>query len=85
MVSQAELILRVFTAWFLVLSHFFRDGMGPFKCGNIMKQLVEKNVELSIKKLLGSYYFVLSYFILRCLKDKVHKLQKCNRRATNFL
>ena len=30
MVSQAELILRVITLWFLVLSHFFRDGMGPF-------------------------------------------------------
>ena len=32
MVSQAELILRVITLWFLVLSHFFRDGMGPFNC-----------------------------------------------------
>ena len=31
MVQQAELILRVITVWFLVLSHFFRDGMGPFK------------------------------------------------------
>ena len=31
MVSQAELILRVITLWFLVLSQFFRDGMGPFK------------------------------------------------------
>ena len=31
MVSQAELILRVITLWFLVLTHFFRDGMGPFK------------------------------------------------------
>ena len=29
MVSQAELILRVITLWFLVLSQFFRDGMGP--------------------------------------------------------
>ena len=31
MVSQAELILRVITLWFLVLSQFFRDSMGPFK------------------------------------------------------
>ena len=31
MVSQAELILRVITLWFLVLFQFFRDGMGPFK------------------------------------------------------
>ena len=32
MVSQAELILRVITLWFLVLyQFFFRDGMGPFK------------------------------------------------------
>ena len=31
MVSQAELIPRVITLWFLVLSQFFRDGMGPFK------------------------------------------------------
>ena len=31
MVSQAELILRVITLRFLVLSQFFRDGMGPFK------------------------------------------------------
>ena len=31
MVSQAELILRVITLWFLILSQFFRDGMGPFK------------------------------------------------------
>ena len=31
MVSQAELILRVITPWFLVLSQFFRDIMGPFK------------------------------------------------------
>ena len=31
MVSQAELILRVITLLFLVLSQFFRDGMGPFK------------------------------------------------------
>ena len=30
MVSQAELILRVITLWFLVLSQFLRDGMGPF-------------------------------------------------------
>ena len=30
MVSQAELILRVITLWFLVLFQFFRDGMGPF-------------------------------------------------------
>ena len=28
MVSKAELIV---TIWFLVLSQFFRDGMGPFK------------------------------------------------------
>ena len=31
MVSQAELILKVITLWFLVLSQFFMDGMGPFK------------------------------------------------------
>ena len=31
MVSQAESILRVITLWFLVLSQFFRDGMGPLK------------------------------------------------------
>ena len=31
MVSQAELVLKVINLWFLVLSHFFRDGMGPFK------------------------------------------------------
>ena len=31
MVSQAELILRVITLCFLVLSQLFRDGMGPFK------------------------------------------------------
>ena len=30
MVSQAELILRVITLWFLVLPQFFRDVMGPF-------------------------------------------------------
>ena len=30
MASQAELILRVITFWFLVLSQFFREGMGPF-------------------------------------------------------
>ena len=35
MVSQAELILRVITLWFLVLSQFFRDGMGPFKLNYI--------------------------------------------------
>ena len=29
MVSQAELILMVITPWFLVLSQFFRDRMGP--------------------------------------------------------
>ena len=28
---KAELILRVITLWFLVLSQFFLDGMGPFK------------------------------------------------------
>ena len=31
MVSQAELILRVITHCVLVLSQFFRAGMGPFK------------------------------------------------------
>ena len=31
MVSKAELILRVIALWFLVLSQFFIDGMGPFK------------------------------------------------------
>ena len=30
MVSQAE-FLRVITLWFLVLSQFFKDGIGPFK------------------------------------------------------
>ena len=30
MVSQAELILRVITLWFLVLSQFFREYMGHF-------------------------------------------------------
>ena len=34
MVPEAELILRVITLWFLVLSQFFRDGMGPFKHTN---------------------------------------------------
>ena len=31
MVSQAALILRVITLWYLALSQFFRHGMGPFK------------------------------------------------------
>ena len=31
LVSQAELILRVITLWFLVSSQFFGDNMGPFK------------------------------------------------------
>ena len=31
MVSQAELILRVITLWFLVLPQFCIEGMGPFK------------------------------------------------------
>ena len=31
MVLQEELILRVITLWFLVLSQFSRIGMGPFK------------------------------------------------------
>ena len=30
MVSSAELILRVITLWFLILSQFFTDSMGPF-------------------------------------------------------
>ena len=30
MVSQAELISKGITLWFLVLSQFFRDGIGPF-------------------------------------------------------
>ena len=30
MVSQAEIIIRVTTLWFLVLSQFSRDGIGPF-------------------------------------------------------
>ena len=31
MVSQTEMILRVITFWFLVLSQFFRDCMGLLK------------------------------------------------------
>ena len=31
MVSQAELIPGGITFWFLVLSQYFRDGMGRFK------------------------------------------------------
>ena len=31
MTSQAELISKGYLPWFLVLSQFFRDGMGPFK------------------------------------------------------
>ena len=45
MVSQAELILRVITLWFLVLSQFFRDGMGPFKVlvlGNNLDKVLSK-------------------------------------------
>ena len=31
MVSQAALILRVITLWFLALSEFYRDSMDPYK------------------------------------------------------
>ena len=39
MVSQAELILRVITLWFLVLPQFFTEGMGPFKKRNCVTDL----------------------------------------------
>ena len=31
MVSQAEVVSKAYHSSFLVLSQFFRDGMGPFK------------------------------------------------------
>ena len=47
MVSQAELIPRVVTLWLLVLSQFFRDGMGPFNQNTSIeksKQVFYENV-----------------------------------------
>ena len=31
-VGQCAAAIRVITLWFLVLSQFFRDGMGPYNC-----------------------------------------------------
>ena len=50
MFLQAELILRVITLWFLVLSQLFRDGMGPFNANlktgvEVKKSPKEDNVE----------------------------------------
>ena len=50
--SQAELILRVITVWFLVLSQFFRDGMGPFNIYLMYCLLLNRNSICPIKKTL---------------------------------
>ena len=60
---------RVITLWFLVLSQFFRDGMGPFK------------LELSSKTRYQrcNYLFILLYyivcFIMICLMCKIFHLE----------
>ena len=53
MVSQKEMILKVITFRFLVLSQFFRDGMGLFKyrlclfhqCNNLLYHLTDEYLE----------------------------------------
>ena len=46
MVSQAEIIQRVITLWFLVLSQVFRDGMGPFK---LIQEYIPGQVSVLLK------------------------------------
>ena len=64
MVSQAELILKVITLWFLVLSQFFIDGMGPFKEG---EKKVEKDCSGSLQRPGGinSVHLPSQYFGIR--------------------
>ena len=46
--SQAELILRVITPWFLVLSQFFRDGICLFKFNRSILSSISTAVSNSI-------------------------------------
>ena len=56
MISQAELILGVITLWFLVLSQFFRDGMGPFnKC---LQQTETDGESFKLLLLLNTTYII---------------------------
>ena len=51
MVSQAELILRVITLWFLVLSQFFLETVWvPLKTNATMENLVKSRVYLKYQK-----------------------------------
>ena len=61
MVSQAELILRVITLWFLVLSQFFRDGMGPFNALESVKADIIMTPML--KNINSSFHSGLTIFI----------------------
>ena len=62
MVLQAKLILRVITLWFLVLSQFFRDGIGPFKCDDSHKLCINLTFLTLIKVVLCNLA-VLQYYI----------------------
>ena len=69
MVSRAELILRV-RIWFLVLSQFFRDGMGPFK---IVSLNVFKCISLftdTLTVLYTDYHFAVTYTCLKPDRDQ---------------
>ena len=64
MVSQAKLILRVITFWFLVLSQFFLDGW-KFNIRSVKTFLIEQNRE--------SYKTHVSLFIKDNIKSNLNK------------
>ena len=66
MVSQSELIIsqseRVITLWFLVLSQFFRDSMGPFN--KVKKHKILVMILLSNNVTSGFIYALLMFYAI---------------------
>ena len=52
MVSSVELFLRDITLWFLVLSDFFKDSMGPFN--DTFAALCKRNFKIKMFSKPGS-------------------------------
>ena len=72
MVSQAELIFKGYPLWFLVLSQFVRDCMGPFNRLH-KKVLTVRKYELSLSEqyLFNFYHRNVLYGSLTITKETV--------------
>ena len=76
MVSQAELILRVITLWFLLLSQFFKDGMCPFNDTNGLMKVDSLNPQATHLGV-SNYWVQLDTFLKKSQLPKAEGHYSC--------